>query len=918
MTGMKPQRLKFANRRKSTVLVSLLALTFSLFSSSGIASANQESNPQVSWTSPEQGSAVEDSFTLGLLAGDASGLARIVKWCFKVDNLTDFYTANPVGQAAFSGEPDNSLSRFTKLTSDGCYEIYDSTTAKLKFFTNPGWSAQDWFNGTHTITAQVTDSTGKLSNIASLTLEVQNDLPEVTWVTDSTATNSNGRLTLLANAAKRKSGAAITMWCLQVRTSSPRFISISGAFSGSSRNGTYGNVYLQDNKCTENLNNYSLDSAILSVNTENMDTGDYVFRVRAWDINGWRSNWSELPIKITNNGPSVRWQNSELTSVGGISLASFIASTDSHSSAVIYRMCFSLPNGGDLTKLLSPNSPEYFKDPRDLAGEFCLNKNTAITSGNLLLDTSELSNGRHLLRLQAFDNNYRESPVSVLNIEVQRPRPAKISSEYSQDEFGIVGTVKYQISQPMQFGDNPAIKYSIQVDSVKRCEGNLGLTSQASVKCEFRFGELADGNHTTRLFLELKDGQIYEPFEVLNFQSNLILQPKPEILILTYSEQGYEAFASVSTRTEPGAYKILDAFCSLDSSEEVPARVAQGRVYCADLGEGLGTRSHNLKVKLLLENNLEVIKSFPFQSKIANRPFPKLTELQSTSLNDWQQKIQVGFTSVEDESPIDRVEWYLNSKQIGDGRPQGNTYFIVIDSTTIANGSYIAKAKIFLEDGQTKTISKAVVIKLLPPPPPAPTVSWSPIITNNIWKSGNSLTISGTISSSGQLSKTVSMRTWQLNSGWSSWRTVSVANNGRFSTSMVATSNTSIELNVPRAGRTPAATSKTSFKVYGVMSVSAPKRIPQGSRISYTVAVQPKWSGYLSCTYKVERFNQFGVPLGEPSYSYPVVKVTNGFGKFSPGTAEYKYNHLTLACGLDWSGLESSNASTGSAMVSVY
>jgi len=135
---------------------------------------------------------------------------------------------------------------------------------------------------------------------------------------------------------------------------------------------------------------------------------------------------------------------------------------------------------------------------------------------------------------------------------------------------------------------------------------------------------------------------------------------------------------------------------------------------------------------------------------------------------------------------------------------------------------------------------------------------------------------------------------------------------------MLATSNTSIELKVPRAGRTPAATSKTNFKVYGVMSVSAPKRIPQGSRISYTVAVQPKWSGYVSCTYKVERFNQFGVPLGEPTYSYPVVKVTKGFGKFSPGIAEYKYNQLTLACGVDWSGLESSNKSTGFSKVSVY
>jgi hypothetical protein len=553
-----------------------------------------------------------------------------------------------------------------------------------------------------------------------------------------------------------------------------------------------------------------------------------------------------------------------------------------------------------------------------LAGEFCLNKNTAITSDNLLLDTSVLSNGLHPLRLQAFDNNYRESVVSVLNIEVQRPRPAKISSEYSQNEFNIVGTVKYVISQPMQLGDNPAIKYSIQVDNTKRCEGNLGLTSQATVRCEFRFTELSDGNHSARLLLELEDGQIYEPFEVLNFQSALVLQPKPEILSLSYREQGYEAFASVSIRSEPGAYKILDAFCSLNTSQERPARVDSDRVYCPDLGEGLGTRAHKLKVKLLLENNLEIIKIFPFQSKVANRPFPKLTGLQSTSLNDWQQKLQFGFSSVEDESPIDRVEWYLNSRKIGEDGAKGNAYFIVIKSRNVANGSYTAKAKVFLQDGQTKTISKTIALKLLPPPPPAPTVSWSPIITNNIWKSGNSVTLNGTISSSGQLSRTVSMRTWQLKSGWSSWRTVPVANNGSFSTSMLATSNTSIELIVPRAGRTPGATSKTRLKVYGAMSVSAPKRIPQGSRISYTVAVQPKWSGYVSCTYKVERFNQFGVLLGEPSYSYPVVKVTNGFGKFSPGTAEYKYNHLTLACGLDWSGLESSNASTGSAMVSVY
>ena len=116
-----------------SLLIALLAVTLSVSSSSGIASASPESNPQVSWTSPTEGTVVEDSFTLGLLAGDSAGLSRIVKWCFKVDNVTDFYTANPVGQAAFSGEPDNSLSGFTKLTSDGCYEIYDSTTAKLKF-----------------------------------------------------------------------------------------------------------------------------------------------------------------------------------------------------------------------------------------------------------------------------------------------------------------------------------------------------------------------------------------------------------------------------------------------------------------------------------------------------------------------------------------------------------------------------------------------------------------------------------------------------------------------------------------------------------------------------------------------------------------------------------------------------------------
>jgi hypothetical protein len=875
----------------------------------------------VSWTSPEQGSIVEDSFTLGLLAGDASGLARIVKWCFKVDNVTDFYTANPVGQAAFAGVPDNSLAGFSKLTSDGCYEIYDSTTAKLKFFTNPQWSAQDWFDGTHTITAQVTDSFGRLSNIATLSLEVQKDLPPVTWMTDSTATNNNGRLTLLAKAAKRKSGADITMWCVEARRSASPWVvtrSISGSFSGSSRTGVYSNVYLGAGNCTENPDNFSLDSAILTVNTETLDTGIYVFRVRAWDTNGFRSNWAELPIYITNNGPTISWATASLATDGGISSAAVQASVDDHSGAVMLKWCFTLTNGGDISQVLAPNFPEYFPDPRATPGQFCLMKDSLITSDTLLLDTSQLSNGKHFLQLQAFDGNLRPSEMTVLELQVQRPRPSKISSTYTQSQFNFAGTIQYQVSQPLQAGNNPASKYSIQVDGIKRCEGNLALVSPTTIKCEFKIGELVDGYHAAKLFLELKDGQIYEPFEVLTFQSALILQPKPEILSLAYSEQGYEAFASASIRSQPGAYKVVGAFCSIDSFEALPARIESDRVYCADLGEGLGKRAHNLRVKLILENDLEVIKIFPFQSKIPNRPFPKLTNIQSNSVNDWQQKLQLAFSSVEDESPIDRVEWYLGLKQIGEGRARGNTHFVVIDSTTIKNGSYVAKAKIFLEDGQTKTVSKTVVIKLLPPPPPAPTVSWSPIITNNIWKSGNAVTLNGTISSSGQLSKTVSMRTWQLKSGWSSWRTVSVANNGRFSTSMLATSNTSIELNVPRAGRTPAAASKISFKVYGVMSVSAPKRIPQGSNISYTVSVQPKWSGYLSCTYKVERFNEFGVALGEPSYSYPSVKVTNGFGKFSPGTAEYKYNHLTLACGLDWSGLESSNKSTGFSKVSVY
>jgi hypothetical protein len=546
-----------------------------------------------------------------------------------------------------------------------------------------------------------------------------------------------------------------------------------------------------------------------------------------------------------------------------------------------------------------------------------------LTFAEFRLTTDYWENGSHTLEVQVTDSLGQLSGWQTIQVLVQRPRPVVSFAGYSQIDNSFKGAISYTIVQPTgNIFTNPVnqgLTFSITVDGTEKCSGDLPTTGTHVLSCEFSFGEISNSEHSAELSLGLYDGQVYRPASTLLFNAQILQRPIPSLLELNYRESGYFAFASIGLKSDLGAIQIKSATCALDSMREELATVETGRVSCQGLGDGLGTKAHTLRVKLELANGQIVSKAFTFNSKIKNRPFPKLTSIVSTPIGDWRQKLEIGFTSVTNESPISSAEWYLNAKRIvGASGVKDRKYYVLFDSKTAPNGRYTAKVKIVLEDGQTRTISLPISLDLLPPPPPAPTITWKSDIATNVWKSGSSVTISGKINGTGQISNSVSLRTWQARSGWSSWRMIPVTNDGRFSTSMLATGNSTIELSVPKAGRTPAATSKTSFKVYGVMSVSAQKRIPHGSRISYALAVQPKWSGNVYCTYKVERFNQFGVEVGEASYSYVSVKLSNGVGNYSPGIAEYKYNQLTLACGLNWTGLESSSKSVGSAKISVY
>jgi hypothetical protein len=754
--------------------------------------------------------------------------------------------------------------------------------------------------------------------------------PEAKW-TNATkpVQNIGGKLTL---TAQNLTPGGADFWCFKVNGStafaSQLFSLSTTSFGGQEWPGGYSS-WSNSSGCSLGQTRGGEDGKFV-FSTDSWVSGVYWFELRVMSRtpfpNGEYSSWDSIEVHIENDNPQSQWSSESISGYGTITLTAE-AKVSGRSSASLKDLCVWVRGSNvlDFSAEFSETADGLFTPlgfyQQFGSSSYCLSERLDKFSVFLKfrLNTSAWPNGDYQIGLSATDTLDKFSFGSdYLSLEVQRPRPFVSSQVYGQEESKFSSTIRYDFNQPQGSNDNPALSYSVRVDGVERCSGPLTQLS-SQVICALEMSTLNNGKHTARLTMFLKDGQSYYPITDLGFESDLIQRPKPELNSLTYIERGYFSFASVAMSSPLGAHKIAAAYCQLDDFQEEEANIELDRISCQELGDGLGSRAHTLRVRLVLDNNSVVSKTFPFQSRIKNRPFPKISSIFSSQIGDWKQKLEFGVTSVLNGSSIERVDWYLNAKRLsGTFGLKNNKHYILFESKTVPNGRYLARAKISLADGQTKNIYLPISVELLPPPPPPPTIAWNSSITSKVWKSGESVSVSGRLSGSGQRAKSVSFRTWQMRAGWSSWRTASVSSSGVFSATVIATGNSTIELKVPQAGRTPSASGKTNFKVSGVLKVSAPKRLARGSSASYEVTVQPKWSGYVSCTYKVERFNQFGVLLEEPTYTYPNVKITNGIGKYSPGVAEYRYNQLTLACGVDWSGLEYTSSSSGSTKISIY
>jgi hypothetical protein len=151
-------------------LVVVLSIVFStVIGASGAYAANA---PSASWTSPQSGATVTGVFSLHAVGSpDPGGTATIAKWCFTRNGSA--LTGQSVGW-----DPDpTATTSWRSLTtgSDGCISSTGGTLASV-------WIVSDstkWDNGTYTYTAQVTDSSGRVSPVASTSIEVANLLPQL-------------------------------------------------------------------------------------------------------------------------------------------------------------------------------------------------------------------------------------------------------------------------------------------------------------------------------------------------------------------------------------------------------------------------------------------------------------------------------------------------------------------------------------------------------------------------------------------------------------------------------------------------------------------------------------------------------------------------------------------------------------------
>jgi hypothetical protein len=144
--------------------------------------------PTVSWSSPAAGTTVHGVFSLaGAAAPDPTGTAFIAKWCITVDGSP---LSQDAASANISGFANANSLYYANLDSSGCYSYNNATgsllTGKL------GFDSTAWANGTHTFTVQVTDSNGKVSTVATTTVDVENPLPLIGEITLNQGADSLG------------------------------------------------------------------------------------------------------------------------------------------------------------------------------------------------------------------------------------------------------------------------------------------------------------------------------------------------------------------------------------------------------------------------------------------------------------------------------------------------------------------------------------------------------------------------------------------------------------------------------------------------------------------------------------------------------------------------------------------------------
>ena len=158
------------------------------------------------------------------------------------------------------------------------------------------------------------------------------------------------------------------------------------------------------------------------------------------------------------------------------------------------------------------------------------------------------------------------------------------------------------------------------------------------------------------------------------------------------------------------------------------------------------------------------------------------------------------------------------------------------------------------------------------------------------------------------------IRAWQKQGGWSNWYTVSVDKNGKFSRSFLGYSQLSVQLQVPKNGRTPATTSQIKVDFYGSVKVTSKATYKLFEKVKFNISVSPKWTGDVACSLTIARYDANGFELGR-WWAFPTVRVKNGVGSYTVGAFEYTRTKVWFSCSANWAGLATSEVSGGSTTV---